>query len=248
MSPHVTVTHIEDGLRQVTIDDGKENHLSYELIDSLTSVLEDLHADSSLRAVILAGRPDVFCSGGTLQLLQDMASGAYDEKRLLGILERMLQLPVPIVGAVEGHAIGGGLALALACDVLFLGESSRYSANSADLGFTPAMGLTYLLPALLGDQFAAEMIYTAKYFKGSELTARCKFSPAVPNCEVMSKALDTAQRICEKPRYVLELAKSTLSLPKRLALQETATYEPMMHRSCFKPPEAAARLASDYLG
>jgi polyketide biosynthesis enoyl-CoA hydratase PksI len=248
MSPLVTVTQIEDGLCQVTMDDGRENHLGYELIDALTSVLESLHTQSSLKVVILAGRQDVFCSGGTLQLLQDMASGAYDEKRLLGILDRMLQLPVPIVGAVEGHAVGGGLALALACDVLFLGETSRYSANSADLGFTPAMGLTYLLPALVGHQFASEMIYTAKYYKGSELTARCKLNSAVPNCDVMSKALDTAQRISEKPRYVLELAKSSLSLPKRLALQEAATHEPMMHRICFTHPETAGRLASDYLG
>jgi polyketide biosynthesis enoyl-CoA hydratase PksI len=212
------------------------------------AALAELAPDPSIKALLITGSTEIWCAGGTLHMLKEMASGEYDERNLLALCERLLNFPVPVVGALEGHAIGGGLALALCCDILVAAENRRYAVNSANMGFIPAMGLTVLLPAAVGHHFASEMIFTGKYYKGRELAERRLFNAVVPGDEVLDRALDLAQRIAEKPRYVLELLKDTLALPKRHALQDAISREPMMNRICFNTPDIGTMIDDSYLG
>jgi polyketide biosynthesis enoyl-CoA hydratase PksI len=91
------------------------------------------------------------------------------------------------------------------------------------------------------------MIFTGKYYKGGELAGRGLFNAVVPSADVFGKAFELAERIAEKPRYVLELLKDTLAMPKRLALRDAASREPMMHKICFDHPDIAATLTETYL-
>lgn len=242
------VTPTGSGIVQLAIcDPQRENRLSHELVEQLMATLDELAADQSVKVLLVTGTRQVWCAGGTFRLLKEMASGEYDERRLLALSDRLLGFPVPVVGALEGHAIGGGLALALCCDLTVAADNRRYAVNSASMGFTPAMGLSTLLPATVGHHFAAEMIFTGRYYRGRELAGRRLFNAIVPGDEVLAHATDLAEQIAEKPRYVLELLKETLALPKRQALAVAAAREPLMNRICFAQPGSEALLDQTYL-
>jgi len=230
----------------VQIDDpATANRLSEPLCAELEQALATLAADTTIHALLLAGSPRTFCAGATIESLRRIAGGQLDVRDLT-VARRILGFPVPVIAAVEGHAVGGGLLLAACCDVTVASETSRYGVNFTALGFTPGMGATALLPSLLGPQFAAEMMFTAKFYKGRELKHRGLFTHIVPAAEVMPLARDIAARIAAKPRHVLEMLKETLALPRRGALEGALERESLMHRICFARPETAALIEDAY--
>lgn len=221
------------------------NRLSERLCTEFEEALACLAGDGAIRVLLLNGSPRTFCAGATIESLRRIAAGEFDV-RDLATARRILEFPVPVVAAVEGHAVGGGLILAACCDITVASESSRYGVNFTELGFTPGMGATALLPSLLGPQFAAEMMFTAKFYKGRELKHRGLFTHIVPAADVVPLARDIADRIAAKPRYVLEMLKETLALPRRKALEGAVARESLMHRICFARPETAALIEDVY--
>lgn len=243
----ILLTNLEDGIFQLTMDDPEtENRLSEELCNEFMISLTRLATEPSLKVLIVSGRSDVFCAGATLNVIKQVASGNADVKDL-SLPDRLLSFPVPIIAALQGHAVGGGVALALYCDILIASETSRYGVNFTTLGFTPGMGVLSVLPALVGHHFASEMILTGKLYKGRELKGRGLFNYIVPSEEVSTLALDMARRIAEKPRHVLDMVKDTLSLPRRQALQAALSREHLMHKICFGVPNTLAHIEAAYL-
>lgn len=244
----ILVTCAEEGIFQLKIDDPEnENRLSEELFSEFIGTLANLATEATLKVLMLVGNQDVFCAGGSLEFLGKLAAGKVTEKNLFVLPNQMLNFPVPIIGALQGHAVGGGLTLALCCDSLVASQSSRYGMNYTNMGFTPGMGTTSILPVLVGHHFASEMIFTGKLYKGKELKDRGLFNYVVPADEVMDLALDLARRMAEKPRHILEMLKDSLSLPRRQALQEAMSREHLMHKICFGYPETASLIEATYL-
>ena len=240
----VNVRRLEESVALLEMNDAEtENRLSERLCRELSEALSALALDTSIRALVLRGTRRVFCAGATIEALRRIAGGEI-EVRDLTLARQILQFPVPVIGAVDGHAVGGGLVVALCCDITVACENSRYGVNFTELGFTPGMGATALLPALAGSQFAAEMMLTAKFYKGRELKHRNVFTHVVPSNEVMPLASEIAGRIATKPRHVLELLKETLALPRLSALDLAVSRESLMHRICFGRLETA-RLIDD---
>lgn len=247
MSKKILVSRKEEGIFQLIINDAEnENQLSTDLSVEFMTALDNLSKERELRVLILSGIKKVFCAGGSLQVLQKLAQGEVEVKSFYSVPNKLLNFPLPVIGALEGHAVGGGLILALCCDILVASENSRYGVNFTDLGFSPGMGTTTFLPALAGYHFSSEMMFTAKLYKGSELRDRGIFNYIVPSEEVLGRSLDIARRISEKPKHVLEMLKHTLSLPRRQALQVALSYEYLMHKLCFKRPETAAIIEANY--
>lgn len=248
MPEKVNLTRVDEGVARVQMDDpGQQNRLTDELVDELMACLHTLAADTALKAVVLTGRKEVFCGGGTFEMLQKVSSGDMNAKDVL-LPTRIVEFPVPIIAALEGHAVGAGLAVALHCDIVVASESARYSANFTSMGFTPGLGVTSLLPALVGYGFASEMMMTAKFYKGSELKGRGLFTHVVPAREVLALAMDVAQRIAERPRHVLTMLKTELAIPRRRALMEAMSREHFMHELCFSRPETKELIDAAYLG
>jgi len=248
MPGKVSITHVDEGVTCVRMDDeGQQNRLTEELIDELMASLRALAADTALKAVVLAGRNDVFSGGGALEMLQKIASGDANAKDLL-LPAELVGFPVPIIAALEGHAVGAGLAVALCCDIVVASESARYSANFTSMGFTPGLGVTSLLPALVGYGFASEMMMTAKFYKGRELKDRGLFTHVVPSAEVLALAIDIARRIAERPRHVITMLKAELAAPRRRLLMEAMSREHSMHQICFSRPDTKALIEAAYIG
>jgi len=233
----------EDGIRTVRLDDPEHrNALTHEMVDALLSALKP---GDDVRCVVLAGLPDVFCAGASQDLLKELAEGQVHPTDIW-LAKAILDLPVPSIAAMEGHAIGGGLALGVACDLVVMAEQSRYGCSFLDLGFTPGMGLTKLLEHVLSPALAHELLYTGENKKGRAF-AGTGVNAVLPKAEVMDKAMDLAWRIASKPRYALTLLKRTLSLPRRQAFEQTRTTEALMHEVCFSKDEVRRRIEDEYV-
>jgi polyketide biosynthesis enoyl-CoA hydratase PksI len=234
-----------DGIFELRMDDAEnENRLSEEICEELKITLTELATETAMKALIFTGTKTVFCAGATLGMLNKIARGESLEDLIIPLM--MLRLRVPLLAAVEGHAVGAGLVMAMCCDVTVASEASRYGFPFLNLGFTPGMGTTSLLPALVGSTFATEMLMTAKYYKGRDLMGRGLFSHIVPAAEVYGLTRDIARSMVDKPKYVLEMVKDTLTGPRREALEKALVHENKMHDDCFSRPEVWSRITENY--
>lgn len=240
-------THIRDGIAEVHLCDGAGNNaLSRELVLELQRALDEVHNEPSAKVVVLRGLSEVFCAGASKDLLRALARGEFQphEIRLAGAL---MDVALPVIAAMEGHAIGGGLALGLCADVIVMARESRYGCNFVDLGFTPGMGTTRLLEHVLSPAIAHELLFTGELRRGDAFATSGGINYVLPRAEVLPKARDVARRIAEKPRLVLETLKRTLSIRRRAAFEEARTQEALMHTISVGRPGLLAEIEDHYV-
>jgi polyketide biosynthesis enoyl-CoA hydratase PksI len=226
-------------------DEANQNRFSLGFVSELRAKLDTLAGDKAAKVCILSGLEEVFCAGGDKEVLLGLAEGRI-EPYDLELTRQLIELPIPTVAAMAGHAIGGGFVFGLACDMVVMGKQSRYGCNFMDMGFTPGMGTTRLLQAAFGDYLAAEMMFGAKYFKGKKLQDRALVNAIVDRDEVETRAEEIAGRIADKPRKAITLLKRSLAFKKRRLFEEARTVESYMHEICFADPETQARIKENY--
>jgi len=229
-------------------DEAGGNRLTGELVRQFIAALAQCRHDTGLRTLVVTGLPSVFCAGATKEHLLELCEGSFSVRDLL-IPEHLVEMPVPVIAACEGHAVGGGLAIAACCDMVILARESRYGAVFMNLGFTPGMGCTTLLPHLFGPCVASEMMYSGRLFKGGDLAARgVAVNAIVPRVDVLSAARRLAGRIAEKETEPLRLLKKTLGSGKKELLAAARVQEEAMHRICFGRAGARKLIESAYDG
>lgn len=238
----IAIERRDDGVALVRmIDAAGENAMSPRFVEELLAALDAVEAWPALKVVVLAGTDEVFSSGASRDLLAQLVEGTVAPTEIT-LPKRVLEIPVPVVAAMTGHAIGGGLALGLCADVVIAARQSRYGCSFMNLGFTPGMGMTRLLEHVATPAVAHEMLLTGEPKKGRWLEARGAFNAVLDKPEVLPYALDLAARIAEKPRVSLELLRRTLTLPRRQAFELTHTIESLMHRVSLGLPEVREHL------
>jgi 4-carboxy-3-alkylbut-2-enoyl-[acp] decarboxylase len=239
-------TERTDRVAVVTLDDAAgRNALSEPVVHELLAALATVGRDRSVHAIVLAGRSDVFCAGASRDMLRGLVTGGVAPTDIL-LPRAILDVPVPVIAAMAGHAIGGGFALGLCADLVVIARESRYGASFMNMGFTPGMGMTRLLEHVLSRALAHELLYTGEARRGDAFIGSAGFNYVLPRVEVLPKALDVAARIAEKPRVALETLKRTLVQPRREAFEATRTVESLMHEVCFAQPETAARIEDNH--
>jgi polyketide biosynthesis enoyl-CoA hydratase PksI len=226
-------------------DRAERNRITPRLCAELPAALREAAAHPATRAVLLSGEPEVFCAGGT----QDELLGFHQGRSVLEAEECItapLNCPVPVVAAIRGHAIGGGLLLGLYADLAVLSERSVYAANFMAYGFTPGVGATALLPARFGAVLGTEMLLTGRSFRGAELRRRGVPYQVVAHDLVESAARELAVRTARAPLPSLRLLKQHLSTRLRSATDEVLGPELRMQAVTFALPEVAARITQAY--
>ena len=172
----VTVDIGDDYVANVTIHRPPNNFFDYHLIASLTTAFADIDDDSRCRAILLSSEGKHFCAGA------DFARE--DEERVDELYREAVKLfaaKTPVVAAVQGAAVGGGLGLAMMADFRVAAPEARFSANFSLLGYHHGFGLTATLPRVVGHQTTLDLLYTGRRVKGSEALALglCdEFAPA----------------------------------------------------------------------
>lgn len=239
MSGIIELTVDRNGIAWFKMNDVQHRNIFSEtFISDFVRTMNEIEEMRTLpRAIILTGLPDVFCAGADKDTLLALTEGKLLVKDLI-LSERLVNIEIPVIAAMEGHAMGGGLALACCCDIVIAARESRYGAVFMSMGFTPGMGTTTLLADLVGHFVASEMMYTAKRFKGVELERmNTNINHFVPKIRVIAEARSIARQIAEKNPASVRLLKYALSSRKKHLLTEARKQEDMMHRISFGYPE-----------
>lgn len=227
-------------------DTAGKNSFGLAFVDQLVRAAEELANDNEIKVIVLSGLPDVFSSGAPRELLERLSRGEFVPSDIV-LSKTLLDLPVPTIAAMQGHATGGGLALGLCADIVVFAKESRYGASFMNMGFTPGMGITRLLEHVLSSAMAHELLYTGEFRRGTDFIGRSGVNYVLPRAEVMPKAFDLAARIAEKPRGALVTLKRTLSLGRRQAFEQTRTLESMMHEITFSEDDVRQRIEDEYV-
>jgi polyketide biosynthesis enoyl-CoA hydratase PksI len=228
-------------------DSGGRNILREAFVKELLAALGSLERDPRVKVAILKGLADVFCGGGEKETLLGLCDGRVTTQDLL-VSEKLLEVPVPLIAAMEGHAMGGGLVMAACCDMAVAARESRYGAVFMTMGFTPGMGCTTLLELLVGPFVASEMMFTGRRFRGSQLAGRAtNINYIVPRAEVLTTARDLAAQVAEQNARPLKLLKHALVARKKEALIRARLQEDLMHQLSFSYPETRATIEERYV-
>ena len=222
MTSFVTVERPRPQVALVTLNRPERmNSMSFDVMVPLRETLRSLHEDNALRAVVLTGAGRGFCSGadqsGETGRMPNTAgltapTVALRAMELLDDLVLALRgLHQPVIAAVNGAAIGGGLCLALACDIRVAGEDAYFRAAGINNGLTASeLGLSYLLPRAVGSSRAFDIMLTGRDVSAVESERIGLVSSVVPGEELVEHCLDLGERIAAWSQPGVELTKRTL--------------------------------------
>ena len=188
------------------------NYFDIPLIASLADAFEDLEASRDCRAIVLAADGASFCAGANFSN-RDATPPQRSPRAVNPIYDQALRLfacTKPVVAAVHGPAIGGGLGLALVADFRVTCLEARFSANFNRLGFHPGFGLSVTLPRLIGMQRATLLFYTGRRIGGEEAVAIGLADRLVSRAEVRSQAIDLAREIAVSAPLAVQSTRATL--------------------------------------
>jgi len=192
----------------------KMNALSNQLTSELKTVLDEIEQDDKLRVLIITGAGDkAFVAGADIQELRarDAKIGRKVSKERQDLFSRIENLAVPVIAAVNGYALGGGLELALACSIRICSERAQFGAPEVKLGIIPGDGGTQRLPRLVGLGRAMEMILSGDFIDAPEAFRIGLANKVVPHKELMEKTLELAGKIASRPPLAVQFAKEAVN-------------------------------------
>ena len=203
------------------------NALSGDLIDGLINALEKANRDKNVGCVILTGAGKSFSSGGNLQEIKNMTTkdnmsqSQLEDWYRFGIQKiplTMNAIDVPIVAAVNGHAIGAGNDLCTMCDIRIAGEDAKFSESFLRIGIIPGDGGSWFLPKIIGLSRAAEMILTCDVLDAKKALNWGLVSQVVKNEELIIQAKEIANKIASQPPEASRRAKRLLRMSQNVSL------------------------------
>jgi|TARA_B110000444_G_C18749283_1_gene551936 enoyl-CoA hydratase/carnithine racemase len=201
---------LENNIATLTIQRPPNNFFDYMLIQQIADALEELDEESDCRVNILASEGKNFCAGANFSQDKDMMNKTNPYAKLYKEAVRLFRTKKPIIAAIQGAAVGGGLGLALAADFRIGCPESKFSANFAKLGFHQGFGSSVTLPRVVGLQNAAMMLYTAKRIKGEEALSLGLLDQMVPLEELMKKTQEFAAEIASSAPMAVESIRATV--------------------------------------
>lgn len=205
--PALTVEVGADHVATIELCRPPNNFFSMDVIGGIADALTELDDDPACRSVVLCAQGKHFCAGADFS---SSGGRSYTTEELYAAAVRIFRAGKPVVAAVQGAAIGGGLGLALSADFRIAAPEARFSANFARLGFHQGFGLSVTLPRLVGPQAAAELLYTGRRIKGDEAVSIGIADRLVPLDELRETAHDLAREIAISAPLAVQSIRTTL--------------------------------------
>ncbi|HAU86138.1 MAG TPA: hypothetical protein DCW90_11780 [Lachnospiraceae bacterium] len=221
----VKTTQYNNGVVLVEMADVQnKNMFSKELITGLIRTFEEINQNDSCKVVILAGSRNYFACGGNEEGLLELYNGTA-KMTDFGVYELPLKCRVPVIAAMNGHAIGGGWCLGMFCDFVLLGSECSYTCNHMRYGFTPGDGATFIFKEKMDINVAQEILYTGKTYKGFQLAEKGVSLTIVSKKEVLTEAKALADEIAQAPLKSLILLKEHMTQEIREKLDQVVEKE-----------------------
>jgi enoyl-CoA hydratase/carnithine racemase len=229
----------EDGVEILVLKNPPVNALSTGVLADLDLRVGELAADPKVRAVVLTGDGQYFSAGADVKEMAtlDLASAPEIARKGLALFARLAALRPPVIAAINGLALGGGLELALACDLRIAGESAKLGAPEVGLGLIPAYGGTQRLPRLVGVAKAKELIFTGAMISAAEGLKIGLVNRTVPAGQELRAARDLAHTIAQKGPKAVQAAKRAIAEGLERPLAEGIENETKLFETEVLPSE-----------
>ena len=265
MSDQAVLYEVEDRVATVTLNRPENrNSMTPDVLSGLSDAMSRVQQDPEVRCVVITGTGKSFCAGADfksgLPLGDNEEEGQYmapQERtyRMYGHFLSILDVEVPTIAAMQGHAIGGGLGLAVVCDLRIANEEARYGANFVRLGLHPGMATTYLLPRLMGVTRGIEFLLTGRIVSGAEAAEAGLVNYATPVDQVLPRAQEIAREIAGAAPLAVKWTKRSIYQgldwdPRRAARHEASEQSRTFETQDSKEGVAALleRRAPDFKG
>ncbi len=212
-------------------------------VTEFLAAIERIHDDRQVRCVILTGNGPSFSAGGDIREMKRQASAEVSEMDIRHDYRRGIQrlalslfnLEVPVIAAVNGHAIGAGLDLACMCDIRVVSDKAKFAASFIKVGIIPGDGGAWLLPRIVGMSRAAELVLTGDMIDAQKALEYNLVSRVVPHDELMASAREMASRITQHASHSVRLTKRLLREAMRspfdTVLELSAVYQAVCHKT-----------------
>jgi len=212
------------------------NALDIESRKEILAALQDADSDKDVRVVVLTGSGDkAFCAGADLRIFREMnAYEARDYVKLAKQVARTIEtLSKPVIAVVKGYALGGGLELVLACDLVIASEDAKFGQTELNVGLIPGVGGTQRLPRVIGIRRAKEMIYTGQIIDAEEAYRLGLVNKVVPAEKLNETLNELLTQIKSKSPLILKLAKQAVNKAFEADLTSGLDYESELFVYCF---------------
>jgi len=227
------------------------NALRVEMARELLRALQDAAADDGIRAVVLTGAGRAFCSGGDITFMQEVVShgGAWSDFRALVDYGRDIALAIhrmdkPVLAAVNGAAAGGGMSLALACDVRWASDRAVFAQSFVRIGLHPDWSALYYLPRLIGTSRALELMWTGDRVEAAEALRLGIVSRVLPGDALLPATLAFAERLARGPALAIAAIKRSVCDNVRATLQDALDREVEAQERCWNTADAREGFAA----
>lgn len=228
------LTYTKEGfLGFITINRPKVmNALSNALVEEFAKVFDLVEEDEELRALIITGAGDkAFMAGADIKELEarDFIKGRQQTRRRQEVFNRLAEMRLPVIAAVNGFALGAGLELAVACTLRVAAEEAKFGSPEVNLGIIPGDGATQRLPRLVGFGRAMELVLTGDFIDAGEAYRIGLVNKVVPREELMEAARKLAGKIAKKAPLAIQFAKEAVNRSLEVGIYEGLAHESYLH-------------------
>jgi len=231
--PKLLIFHKEPPIAIITINRPEVmNALSNALVEELDQTLDLVERDEEVRALIITGTGDkAFMAGADIRELEkrDFILGRQETRRRQQVFNRLAEMKIPVIAAINGFALGAGLELAIACTIRVACEEARLGSPEVNLGIIPGDGATQRLPRLIGFGRAMEMVLTGDFIDAQEAYRIGLVNKVVPRTELMDAARKLAAKLAAKAPLAVQCAKEAVNRSLEVGLYEGLAHESYLH-------------------
>jgi enoyl-CoA hydratase/carnithine racemase len=237
---------IDQAVATIRLNRPPMNALGAELQGQLAAAAAQVGADPNVRAVVIYGGERLFAAGADIK---EMSEASYaqmlrDSQRLQDSFAAVARISKPVIAAVTGYALGGGLELALCADFRVLGESAKVGQPEILLGLIPGAGGTQRLPRLIGPAKAKDLIFTGRFVDAAEALAIGIADKVVPDEQVYPAACEMASRYANGPAIAIAAAKQAIAAGLDIDLDTGLEVERISFAGLFATQDAKAGMRS----
>ncbi|WP_042474861.1 enoyl-CoA hydratase [Bacillus ndiopicus] len=232
---------IDEGVAVVTIQRPPANALSRGMIAEVNEILDTIEHNDEVRVMVLHGEGRFFSAGADIKEFTEVSSGAEFAKLSQhgqGVFERLETFPKPVIAAIHGAALGGGLELAMGCHLRYVTEGAKLGLPELQLGLIPGFAGTQRLPRYVGFAKAAEMLFTSEPITGTEAVQWGLANQAFTDEELLPKTLEIAKKIAKKSPVALKAAIEMLQYTKAASFHEGVAAEAESFGTVFVSEDA----------
>ena len=211
------------------------NALNLKVRQEIIEALSQAEKNDSVRAIVLTGTGEkAFSAGADIKMFQTMTPFLAKQylKISKGASNKIENFPKPIIAAVNGYAIGGGLELAMSCDIIIASDSAKFGQGEINVGIIPGVGGTQRLPRMIGIKRAKEMIFTGDLIDAKKALEIGLVNLVVPQSELMKAVENLVSKIALKSPLILRLAKEALNRSSA-GMKDGLDYESTLFSLCF---------------